>query len=146
MPITFGSVGDLISISLIVKDLLVAIDESRGSSAEYKAVVNELWILDRALLEVELLSRKYTGTPEFNALYTTASKTVERCRSSIEAFTARIKKYDDHFTGNGRKSGIRGLGMKIRWQITEKDEVEKFRAEVTAHSAAINMLLATATV
>lgn len=123
MPINFGSVGDIISVSLIVKDLVDALDKSRGSSAEYKAIASELWTLDRTLLEVELLSQKYCGTPEFNALYTTASRTVERCRSSIENFSQRVKKYNNHLSENSRSSGIQSIGMKIRWQITEKDEL-----------------------
>lgn len=58
MPITFGSVGDIISVSLLVKDILVALDDSRGSSAEYQGIIRELYILDRALLEIGQLSRE----------------------------------------------------------------------------------------
>ena len=35
MPITFGSVGDIISLSLLIKDLIKFLDQVRGSSAEY---------------------------------------------------------------------------------------------------------------
>jgi hypothetical protein len=72
MPITFGSVGDIISICLIIKDLVAALDESSGSSKEFQEVRRELWALERALLEVELLSRTSTSTARLNALYATA--------------------------------------------------------------------------
>jgi hypothetical protein len=52
MSFTFGSVGDIISICLIIKDLAVALDDSGGSSAEYRELRRELWALERALLEV----------------------------------------------------------------------------------------------
>ena len=146
MPITFGSVGDIISISLIIKDLVDALDKSRGASAEYRGVISELWTLDRALLEVELLSKVYSGTPELNALCVATGRSVDRCRSLIEAFSSRIKKYDDHMAEGSSGSKIKGIGMKVRWQVIEKDEVEKFRAELAAHSTAISMLLGTATV
>ena len=68
MPVTFGSVGDIISVCLVIKDLIKVLDDSRGSSSEYQAVIRELWSLDRALLEVELLSRSYERTFELNAL------------------------------------------------------------------------------
>lgn len=42
MPITFGSVGDIISISLLVKDAMKALDVSRGSGGEYQGVIREL--------------------------------------------------------------------------------------------------------
>jgi hypothetical protein len=42
MPITFGSVGDIISISLLVKDAMKALDDSRGSGGEYQGVIREL--------------------------------------------------------------------------------------------------------
>jgi RNA polymerase-interacting CarD/CdnL/TRCF family regulator len=74
MPITLGSVGDIISISLIVKDLVKALDDCRGSASEYQALIRELWVLDRVLLEVELLTRMYEQTAELNALCVTAKK------------------------------------------------------------------------
>jgi hypothetical protein len=43
---TFGSVGDFLSISILVKDLLLALDDSRGSSRDYQEVVRKLYILD----------------------------------------------------------------------------------------------------
>ena len=52
MPITFGSVGDIVSLCLLIKDLVKSLDNSRGSSAEYQAVIRELCSLDHALLEV----------------------------------------------------------------------------------------------
>src|SRR2546423_9092228 len=87
MPITFGSVGDIISICLIVKDLVDTLNKSRGSSAEYSEVIRELWVLDRALLEVELLSRTHSATVELNALCETARQTVDKCRLTVEAFS-----------------------------------------------------------
>lgn len=39
---------------------------------------------------------------------------------------------------------VRDVGRKIKWGLTQKDELERFRAEINAHSSAINMLLITA--
>ncbi|KAH7395284.1 hypothetical protein DE146DRAFT_721709 [Phaeosphaeria sp. MPI-PUGE-AT-0046c] len=82
MPITFGSVGDIISVCLLVKDLVDALDKARGSKAEYRSLIRELWILDRSLLEIDLLARTHGGgaTPELEALCETARKAVIRCR------------------------------------------------------------------
>lgn len=66
MPVTFGSVGDIISVCLLVKDLVEALDKARGSKAEYQSAIRELWILDRALLEIELFTKAHenASTPE----------------------------------------------------------------------------------
>ena len=56
MPITFGSVGDIISVCLIIKDLIKILDESRHST-EHQETIQELWALDRVLLKVELVGK-----------------------------------------------------------------------------------------
>lgn len=146
MPITFGSVGDIISVCLIVKDLVDALNKSKDSPKDYQEVIRELWILDRALLEVDLLSRTCNTTVELNALCETARQTVEKCRYSVESFLKKIKKYGPNLSESGSGNILRDAPMKIRWQISQKDEVTRFRAEISAYSASINMLLLTASV
>jgi hypothetical protein len=141
---TFGSVGDIISISLTVKDLVKALDDSRGSSDEYQEIIRELWMLDRALLEVEQLSRACEPTAELNALCVTARRIADTCRLHVEAFLERIKKYNPSLTGNGSGNKIRDASMKVRWHISHSDELQKFRAEINAHCSSLNMLLVTA--
>jgi hypothetical protein len=146
MPITFGSVGDIISISLIVKDLVKALDDSRGSAAEYQDVIRELWSLDRVLLEVEQLSRNSDQTIELYALWVTAKRATDECRRSIETFLEKIKKYEKSLGGRASGHTIRGVPMKIRWRLTQSDELEKFKAAINAHCSSLNMLLITVNV
>ncbi|KAI4715149.1 hypothetical protein J4E89_000835 [Alternaria sp. Ai002NY15] len=42
MSITFGAVGDIISVALLAKDLIATLDEARGSKAEYRDVVQAI--------------------------------------------------------------------------------------------------------
>lgn len=146
MPITFGSVGDILSVSLLVKDLLLALDGSRGSSAEYQGVVRELYILDTALLQVVQLSRRGHSTPEVQALYETAAQIVAKCRISVDAFTKRIRKFNSSLSGVGSGTAIKDTARKLQWHILRKDDIAKFRTEAAAYSSSINMLLATASV
>lgn len=146
MPISFGSVGDIISICLIVKDLVVALDESGGSSKQYQSPKRELWALERALLEVELLCRSSDATPSLNALYATAKKAAVDCRIPVDALLKKIRKYDTSLAQDRQRSIFRDAAMKVKWQILEKDEIVKFQAEISAHSSSINMLLVTANV
>ena len=120
-----GSVGDVISISLPVKHLVHALDESRGSAAEYQEVIRELWSLDRVLSDVEQLSRNSEHTNGLYALWATAKHVVDECRRSIDHFLEKIKKYDKSLGGHTTRSG----------------ELEKFRAIINAHCSSLSMLL-----
>ena len=144
MPITFGSVGDIISLSLLIKDLVRSLDKSRGSSAEYQAVVRELWTLDHALLEVEVLVRSSQQTVPLNALSATVNQCAEHCRKCITTFYEHMKKFERGLKSGGSGSFLRDTAVKVRWQVSEKEDLAKFRAEINTHCLSINMLLTTA--
>ena len=144
MPITIGSVGDIISLSLLIKDLLKCLDESRGSSAEYQTVIRELSSLDRTLLEVELLLRFCKPSVELSGLRDTANRCAEQCRKCIEDFRDRTKKYQRALQEGGTRHLFRNTPAKIQWHVSMKDDLAKFRDQITAQSSALNMLLATA--
>lgn len=72
MPIILGSVGDIISISL-VKDPVKSLDDIRGSSTEYQSVTCGLWSVDHALREVEVLFRSCSTSTQLVAVAQTAT-------------------------------------------------------------------------
>ncbi|KAF2269728.1 hypothetical protein CC78DRAFT_238599 [Lojkania enalia] len=144
MMVTFGSIGDIISVSLLVKDLLLALDSTKGSPAEYQAVVRELYVLDTALLQVEQLARSQGPTPELQAIYETANQTVVKCRDTVAAFIARIRKYGGPLSKSGSGNILKDGVRKVQWRASQKEaEIAKFRAQVTGFSESINMLLTT---
>jgi hypothetical protein len=146
MPITFGSVGDIISVSLLVKDVLVALSESRGSSVEYQEIIRELYILDRALLEIEQLSRQYASTLELTALCQTAAKAVSECRNSVKTFLDRTAKYHRSLSDRSKANALSKATRTVQFAVVERNELSRFRAEISAHSLSLNMLLTTASV
>lgn len=146
MPIGVGSVGDIISICLLAKDLVEALNSSRGASAEYQEIVRELWGLERALLQVDLLYRTHNDSPELNALHETARRAVDNCQVCIAGFLDKIKKYQPSLRENGSGSVFRDTSRKIQWQVMQSSDVPKFRAEIGAHSQSVSMLLATLSV
>lgn len=152
MPVTFGSVGDIIAVCLLVKDLVAALDNARGSKAEYQSLKRELHILERVLLEIELFCQAHGGggTPELDALCVTAKAAVDRCKELVRDFLDRIKKYDSRFRENsvsGTSSNIfKESALKVRWRAIEGDAVQKFRVEIAGTSSSLQMLLATASV
>lgn len=149
MPITFGSVGDIIAVCVLVKDCVDALSDTNGSAPQYQAVIRELHILEKALLEVGVLSRTHATTPELTALFTSADTTIEQCRKSLAQFKAKIQPYDSYLGATPTKNTVqkicKGSATKLLWQVKMKDEVARFRAEVVAYSVSIDQILAAAT-
>ena len=52
MPIIFGSVGYITAVGQISWSLAKALNDSRGSAAEYQGLVRELRAFERAVLQV----------------------------------------------------------------------------------------------
>lgn len=148
MPVTIGSVGDIIAICLLVKDCVEALNESRGAAASYQAVIRELYILEKALLEVDLLARTYGATDELSAMFESAKAAVNACQTSLQAFKSKTRRFEPHLDPSTNRSTtqrvFKGSAMKLLWQVSMKDEVARFRAEVVAYSLSINQLVATA--
>lgn len=140
MPVTFGSVGDIIAVVSIVKDLIEALDKSRGSAAEYQSLIRDLRLLGEVLSKIEEFSSTYETNHELAALYEVARRLVEPCRQAIEAFGSRVRKYESTL---GRDNGnvAKATFAKLRWQVGEKEEVSKFRVEVAGHVASMSLLL-----
>ena len=144
MPITFGSVGDIISLSLLVKAVAKSLDASRGASVEYQTVISELETLDTVILQVEYLFQTCEQTAELNALRVTANQCAEQCRKCILRFREQTKIYHNNLGAESTGGFVKNAGWKIRWSIIEKEKVVDFRAQMVAHSSALGALLTTA--
>lgn len=150
MPVTFGSVGDIIAVAILIKDLVEALDQCRGSQAEYRHLIQELRLLEDVLHEIDQLCHASVsiGAAGFEtvALHRTASKITDNCRASIQAFAARLAKYDRALGVDAQKpNAIKSAFAKIRWQVGEKEDVVRFRAEIAAQTTSLNVLLGATT-
>lgn len=138
------SVGDCITISILIKDVFSALDNSQGSAAEYQELCRELWSLDKALLEVKQLSENISDVVQLNALQQSVGRAVTQCKECIVTYLDKIKAFNRTLRDGGSGSRIRDAYGKIKWSLTQKYELVKFRREIAAHGSAINMLLITA--
>ena len=142
MPITFGSIGDIISLSLRIKQLVECLNSAHGSSAEYQAVVRELWSLDRAILEIEALFASLGNSPQLNALKATANACAQDCQRCIRMFKEHIQMFKKGLDKDESGNVFKNATSKIRWSF-DKEPLAKFRTEVNAHCMSLNMLLLT---
>ena len=143
MPVTFGAVGDIISVCLLVKDLVEALDKTRGSKAEYRSAQSELLILEGTLLEVDVLIKAHGSgsTPELRDICTKAEQAAARCKDLIRVFSDRVRKYKRTFEESHDQHVFRDVTTKIRWQVGEKDALEQFRGELERTTSSLRTLL-----
>ena len=141
MPITFGSVGDIISLCLLIKDITIAIHDCQGSPHSFQKLLTQLKSLEQALLQVDLLIRKHEASPQFNALAVAARHVANECRVSAEPFLQLIKSYQHYLRPEGSGNVMKDTLRKVQWKILSKDAVDSFYAEISAHVGALNMIL-----
>jgi hypothetical protein len=152
MPVTCGSIGDIIAVSLLVKDLITALNQSRGSQAEYKQLVDELNLLKDVLDRIDHLCNSTVATAgrkfEVAALHDATLKIAQNCRKCIEGFSIRLKRYGKTLGSSGSRTkseAFKAVAASIRWQLGEKEEVVRFRAEIASQTASLNLALTATT-
>ncbi|KAF2802488.1 uncharacterized protein BDZ99DRAFT_551327 [Mytilinidion resinicola] len=140
---TFGfSVGDFVSALNLTRELIRALKDSVGSSTDYRDLIRELRSLKRVLTEVKRLDLDESLKRQRVAVEQAASL----CQNTITGFLRKIHKFEPSLGESGsavRRSKWRVSLRKMEWALYKKEEVAAFRARITGHTSAINMLLLT---
>ncbi|KAK7975353.1 hypothetical protein PG989_013816 [Apiospora arundinis] len=141
---TFGSIGDFISLSILIKDVVNAVGDAHGSVADYHSLSNELDTIVAVLQQAHLLCTSRSPNPDVQALHEIAKNAIGSCQSDLTSFTARFHKYKSTL-GDGDGGLFKRSSMKVLW-LTEKDDINKFRIKLVGFSASLNAILNMATV
>ena len=140
MPVGFGfSAGDFIAGLNLVKDIIDALREADGAATHYRDLLDELYTLETALLEVKRLDPDTYQLTQLVALQQAASQ----CQRTIDEFWRRICKYQPHLCRVGSGSKVKDGWKKIEWALCRKEDVATFKAQLRGHTGSINMLLMT---
>ena len=144
MSAGFGfSVGDIVTALKLIKQSIEAVQDTKGSSAEFKALDHEIGSLRDGLEAVEDLKLDQRFGPKSKQA-AAIRQAVSRCRQCIEAFLLTIAKYQPWLrtktpAGAAWKTSLK----KIQWALCKRDDVNRFRAQLERHSLSISMLLVT---
>lgn len=139
MAVGFGfSVSDLALGLKLIRDSVEALNDKKGASADYDALVTEITSLQDGLGAVEELQiNEHFPKPQQVAL----DRAVFACQKSIEEFMESVSKYQPHLRAS--TSGVESTFRKVKWALCKKNDVAKFRAQLGRHASSINMLLIT---
>jgi hypothetical protein len=135
---SFGfSATDFVAGISLVKDLIQALQDSKGSSKEYLELITELRSLETALIEVKSLDLEVEQRAQRAALREAATE----CQRTIDKFLQELVKYQPHLRLGGSLSSWRDGFRKIQWRLCQKEELVRFRAEIGFHAHSIHMLM-----
>lgn len=143
---TFGAVGDFISIALLIKDIISALDECRGSGKAYRDLIEEITLLHKNIEQIERIYQGPNLPDGFDDLQSIVHTTVAKTRQCLEGFCDRVsKKYGKSLVTGGSGNAFKDVARKIQWKFEEKD-IEKFRSEVMGYRMSLEMFLQVTTV
>lgn len=144
MSAGFGfSVGDLVLGLKLIKQSIEALEDTKGSSADYQALSLEVDSLKDGLEAVEDLQLGRRLGPDSKACLT-IQDAIERCQRCIDVFLSTIAKYQPWLRANDPPGPAWKANVKkIQWALCKKDDVSRFRAQLERHSSSISMLLVT---
>jgi hypothetical protein len=146
MPVGIGGVGDVLAILGLVREFATALDGTRGSAAEYQEVRRELDGLEKALLCHHQLLQARCDDPALNDIFRSTQRTAEDCQKCIEAFSQQTVKFDRGLGVDPSGNVYRDVTMKVRWQMSKKEEVARLRVALGQHISSLNVLLILANV
>lgn len=137
---TFGAIGDLVAVIELIKNIVIALDDCRGSAKEYQDVVHHLEILEMTLQQVAELYQDERFNSHLGDLRAIASRNLQQIRLCLDGFSDNIQKFAPSLANGGTKNVFKDMVMKIRWKLEEKD-IHKLRAEVMGYTMSLNILL-----
>ncbi|KZL87535.1 hypothetical protein CI238_01433 [Colletotrichum incanum] len=133
VTLAFGAVGDIIAVTKLIKTIIVALDDCRGSAKEYQDALQNLEMLGKALQQVAEFYQDQRFNNHLGDLRAIALCRLQQIRLCLDGFSDKIQKLRQF-------SQTEEPRTKIQWKLEEKD-VEKFRTEVNEHTMSLNMLL-----
>ncbi|MCJ1377833.1 hypothetical protein MMC17_000929 [Xylographa soralifera] len=145
MSVGFGfSFGDLVDAIRLVADVVAALKDSTGASADFRELMTELDSLGIALIAV-----KDSDLPESSREYSAAKQAIGDCQACITKFLAKVAKYQQLSTGHltmreqilAGHSPVREQILKIKWARCHKEDVSILRAKLAGQVTVLNLLL-----
>ena len=133
--LTFGSVGDFLTLIGLGIKAVQALLDGAGSTSEYQDLIAELVALSSVL---GLVHSRFTPQHRLRPDVVNAIDfEISGCRSVINKFLKSVKGYEKALGSAGRHGSLR----KIAWKILKPDDVATLRAKLAAHRGTIDMLV-----
>lgn len=145
MVFPFGvSVGDFIAGITLLYEALKALDDVKGARSDHEELSAVLESLQVALTPIENLPLYPSTAAQAQAI----QAAVERCRQCINRFLVRIDKFRvlKRTVQPQPQRFLPSLEVavrKLQWSLCRKEDVARFKATISGHVGAVQLLLLT---
>lgn len=143
MPVPFGfSVGDFLAVGDLARKIAIALDESRGATAEYKALCELLLSLNRSLHATSAIffsSNKGGRGSSNQALLNGIAFELRCCKQLMDEFLKASRKYTESLLNGNPGRRFKDEWRKITWSLYRTDDVKKLQANLQGHMTAFQM-------
>ncbi|KLP08580.1 uncharacterized protein FFMR_10216 [Fusarium fujikuroi] len=139
MEVTFGAVGDFISIGVLIKDFIELLDDSRGSVWEYKSLKQQLTFLRLNLDLAKQSYDEYYKAPQFQDIRNTLESVVDEAERRLEDIAVKVQRYTSTLSQGSTERRIKRVARKVQWSL-EKKETEKFLLDLNRYTSIIQSL------
>jgi hypothetical protein len=135
---SFGfSVGDFIAVGKLIGEITSSLQTIGGAKSEYQELIREFHSLQAALRYLDQLDSKASASNKIDSIKCAALS----CRYPLEAFLAKIRKYEASLGPWSRSHTGKTVTDKLRWTFGEKDDVQRLQTYLNVHIGTINILL-----
>ncbi|KAK2770121.1 hypothetical protein CKAH01_04464 [Colletotrichum kahawae] len=143
--LAFGAVGDFIAVIALIKDIITALDDCRGSAKDYRDVVQALGILGKTVQQVNQIYDDVDVARDLNDLKILAISSAGQIERCLKSFRDHNRKFKRSLGAGGAQHILQGVTRKIQWRFEEKD-VTKFREDIKWYTTSLSMLLEVTTI
>jgi len=122
-PITCNAFGDIVTAANLIYQICNALDDSRGSTADYQ---NLAATLEQYKTNLQTFSSLIVTADADPQLIATINSYVALCLSVVEGFEKRIRRYDATLSKKpARRNRVVRNIRKLDWRIFMRDEAVK---------------------
>jgi hypothetical protein len=143
-PISCNAVGDVLTIASIILDIARALNDARGSVAEYRAFVAELETMHTSLNAISRLVQDCTDS----ALRQTVVREVDLSYQDIEDAFNRIASLSLLGSDEAPPMGSSGLRVnisrqwfKLEWRFLKRGDGQGFQSKLKVSTQRLSTLL-----
>lgn len=135
---SFGfSVGDFLAAIELVHDLATALSDGHGSSLKFQGLVQELYSLERVMVEIKNLE----VSTELESRLWMVQQAASHCQTAIGNFLQKSDVYMRCLRQGGSANWWKDAFYKIKWAVYKADDVDELRACLRGHAAAMGLML-----
>jgi len=128
-----SSFGDIVAAITVAHTIYTALQDSRGSSFEYRCLIDDLRSFETALNTVHDILQTI---PVSESLRDPIIAEAKVCLTLLEGFLGRIQRYEVVLSGRWT-----AIWRKVTWAIFKTKEVESFRQKLLQHKHNISIFL-----